>query len=199
MSRLTPLDIRHVEFSRRAGGYDRREVKAFMERLALEVEDALRESQGLRKRLSATEAEVARLRNAEAELQTAVMATERIAGDLKETAKREAQLLLDDAERQRRARLADVEDGLLRSHARLGALEMQRRLFKEQFKALLQAYATALEADDDVEVEATGGALEAGGAPEAGGPPGAAYAARAGRQARTIDPEDALLDDTVRP
>ncbi|MBX3141936.1 MAG: DivIVA domain-containing protein [Trueperaceae bacterium] len=187
MSRLTPLDIRHVEFSRRAGGYDRREVKAFMERLALEVEDALRESQGLRKRLSAAEAEVARLRNAEAELQTAVMAAERIAGDLKETAKREAQLLLDDAERQRRARLADVEDGLLRSHARLEALEMQRRLFKEQFRALLQAYATALEADDDVEARPSGSVSETG--PVAPTP----------RQTRTIDPEEALLDDTVRP
>ncbi len=187
MSRLTPLDIRHVEFSRRAGGYDRREVKAFMERLALEVEDALRESQGLRKRLSATEAEVARLRNAEAELQTAVMATERMAGDLKETAKREAQLLLDDAERQRRARLADVEDGLLRSHARLEALEMQRRLFKEQFRALLQAYATALEADDSAAVRPSGTAPETD------------LAATAPHEARTIDPEEALLDDTVGP
>lgn len=187
MSRLTPLDIQHVEFSRRAGGYDRREVKAFLERLALEVEDALRESQGLRKRLAAAEAEVARLRNAEAELQTAVMAAERMAGDVKESAKREAQHLLDDAVRQRKARMADVEEGLLKSHARLEALEMQRKLFKEQFRALLQAYTTALEADDGVESDAALGTR------------GTGAAAREATTPSSLDAEAALLDDTVRP
>lgn len=177
MSRLSPIDIQHAEFARRTLGYDRREVRAFLERLSLEVEEALRDAQALRRRLADAEQEVARLRSAEAELQGAVLAAERIAGDLKETAKREAQVILDDAERQRRARLADVDGGLLRSRSELEALEQQRRLFKEQFRALLRAYLTALEADD-------------------------AQAATFDAQARgslAADAADALLDDTVRP
>jgi len=33
--RLSPIDIQHAEFPRRLGGYDRREVKAFLERLSV--------------------------------------------------------------------------------------------------------------------------------------------------------------------
>lgn len=148
MSRLSPLEILHAEFSRRAGGYDRREVRAFLERVSLEVEEALKEAQQLRRRLSESEEETARLRGAEAELQNAVMAAERIAGDLKENARREAQLIVEEAERMRRARLADVEEGLVRARAGLESALLQRRLFKEQFRALLRAYEAALEADD---------------------------------------------------
>ncbi len=167
MSRLSPIDIQHAEFSRRAGGYDRREVRAFLERLSLDVEESLRDAQALRRRLVEAEDEVARLRGAEAELQHAVMAADRIAGELKENAKREAQLVLEEAERMRSSRLADVEGGLVRARAELDRVSHQRLLFKEQFRALLRAYEVALLADDAQE------------------------------SAAMTDPEDALLDDSV--
>ena len=53
--RLSPLDILHADFSRSVGGYDRREVRAFLERLSTEVEAALREMQALRQELERAE------------------------------------------------------------------------------------------------------------------------------------------------
>jgi len=185
MSRLSPIDILHAEFRRRAGGYDRREVRAFLERLSLDVEESLREAQGLRRRLAEAEEELGRLRGAEAELQHAVMAADRIALELKENAKREAQLVLEEAERMRRSRLADVEADLVRARAELDLVDRQRLLFEAQFRALLRAYEAALNAGDS----------QAGAAPRA-------YEAALGAgdsQADTAsaDPEDALLDDSV--
>lgn len=148
MSRLTPIDIQHAEFAKRAGGYDRREVRAFLERLALEVEEALKAAQSLRRRLGEAEQEIERLRTAEAELQQVVLAAERIAVDLKENAKREAQMIVEEAERMRQARLSDVEAGLVRARGELERVTHQRRLFKEQFRGLLAAYSAALAADD---------------------------------------------------
>lgn len=146
MSRISPIEIEQVEFTRRAGGYDRREVRTFLGRLALEVEEGLKSAQALRRRLAEAEAEVERLRAAEAELQQVVMAAERIAADLKENAKREAQLILAEAERARKARLADIEDGVVAARGELERVTHQRRLFKEQFRAMLAAYSSALDA-----------------------------------------------------
>ncbi len=167
MSRLSPIDIQHAEFSRRVGGYDRGEVRAFLERLSLDVEESLREAQALRRRLAEAEEELGKLRGAEAELQNAVMVADRIALELKENAKREAQLVLEEAERMRRSRLADVEAELVRARAELDLVTRQRLLFKAQFRALLASYEAALAAGD----------------PQT--------------DAATADPEDALLDDSV--
>src|SRR5690606_33693157 len=70
--------------------------------------------------------------------------------DLKENAKREAQLVLEAAERQRRERLLGVEEGMHRARADLSRLERERALFKEQFRGLLLAYLRTLDADDGV-------------------------------------------------
>jgi len=91
--RLSPIDIQHAEFSRSVGGYDRKEVRAFLERLSVEVEAGLREAQALRQKLDQAEARMEELKAAEAELQRAVMAAERIATDMKEEAMAEAEKL----------------------------------------------------------------------------------------------------------
>ena len=52
MSRLSsPCDIQRAEFSLSVGGYDRKEVRALLERLAVEVEAGLRGAQTLRQKL----------------------------------------------------------------------------------------------------------------------------------------------------
>lgn len=192
MSRLSPIDIQHAEFSRRAGGYDRREVKAFLERVALEVEEALRGAQQLRRRLEEAEAETKRLEEAEADLQQVVLAAERIAAELKESARREAEAVLKEAEAQRAARLGGVEAELIAANAELERLRRERRLFREQFRAMLSAYATSLDATEELAEAPLQGAQSR---PEA---------ARAGVAARSPaakfdTAEGALLDDTVEP
>ncbi|MFA5551120.1 MAG: DivIVA domain-containing protein [Trueperaceae bacterium] len=149
--RLSPIDIQHAEFTRSALGYDRKEVRAFLERLAAEVEAGLRESQALRQELEAAEARMAELKAAESELQRAVMAAERVATDMKEVARREAQLLLQDAEQRKQATLRAAQRTLQETQAAVSRLELQRTLFKEQFRGLLQAYLTGLDADPPTE------------------------------------------------
>ena len=108
--RLSPLEIEHMEFPRGAGGYQRRHVRDFLERVASDVADLLRELQELQGELDASRQQVSELQAKEAELQRAVIAAERIANEIKENAKREAKLILDEAERVRERRLADLDD-----------------------------------------------------------------------------------------
>ncbi len=184
--RLSPIDIQHAEFSRRLGGYDRREVRAFLERLSLEVEESLREVQQLRQELDEMDDEVARLRDAEADLQRAVIAAERIASELKENAKREAQLMLQEADRQRRERLFGIEEGMHQARADLSRMERERSLFREQFRGMLQGYLRSLDAPEPAATKA----------PSDGRRPSEAQG-QARREGGA--PSDALLDDTVKP
>lgn len=166
--KLTPLDIQHMEFPTGLNGYPKKQVKEFLERVAGELEDALRENQNLRDEMKKREAQISDLQASEAELKRVVIAAERIANEIRENAKREAELaiqdgdqrrrqalsdaetrsdkMLSDAERKRQEILDDAENRVREARAELLRLEREQRLFREQFRALLQAFARNLEA-----------------------------------------------------
>lgn len=166
--RLSPLDIEHMEFPRSAAGYHRGHVREFLQRVAADAEEMLREMQTLRAKLEESERRVDELQTAEAELQRAVIAAERIGNELKENARREAQLVLQEAERLRERRVADIEGSVHRARIELDRLERDRNLFREQFRGLLEAYLRSLDATSEVTIER-----------------------------ETVDPAAALLDDAV--
>lgn len=143
---MSPLEIEHMEFPRGASGYQRKHVRDFLERVGEEVADLLREMQGLQSELDSAKQQVSDLQAKEAELQRAVIAAERIANEIKENAKREAKLILDEAERLRERRVADLDGEVNRTRAELDRLIRERGLFREQFRGLLQAYTRSLEA-----------------------------------------------------
>lgn len=152
--RLSPIDIEHMEFPRGTGGYQKRHVRDFLERVAAEVADLLREMQAMQNELDTARSRISELQTAEAELQRAVIAAERIGNEIKENAKREAKLILDEAERLRERRVADLDGEVSRTRAELDRLLRERGLFREQFRGLLQAYMRSLEA-----IESTGSTL----------------------------------------
>lgn len=142
--RLSPLDIQHMEFQRTASGYHRRQVREFLERVALEREELLREVQTLREDLDRRDQQIAELQAAEAELQRAIIAAERIGNEIKENAKKEAQLVLQEADRLKQERLYGAETRLRTANAELARVERETSLFREQFRGMLQAYMRSL-------------------------------------------------------
>lgn len=148
--RLSPIDIEHMEFPRGAGGYQKRHVRDFLERVAAEVAELLREMQTMQNELDAARTRVSELQTAEAELQRAVIAAERIGNEIKENAKREASMILTEAERVRDSRLSSLDSLVDRSRADLDRMARERSLFREQFKGLLNAYLRSLEATAEV-------------------------------------------------
>jgi len=143
--RLSPLEIEHMEFPRGAGGYQRKHVRDFLVRVSGHVEELLREIQGLQEQLETAQERISQLQTAEAELQRAVIAAERIGNEIKENAKREAKLILDEAERVRDRRLGDLDGQVQQTRAEIDRLLRDRTLFREQFRGLLAAYLRSLE------------------------------------------------------
>lgn len=132
--RLTPLDIQHMEFERSVSGYKRTQVRAFLERVAGEREDLLKEVQTLRDRLAEKDQRIEALQEAESDLRQAVISAERVANQIRENARQEAALIVREA-----------EAGLHSSRAELARLQGLRESFREQFRGMLHAFERSLD------------------------------------------------------
>lgn len=122
---ITPVEIRHVQLRRGAIGYRRRGVDQLLEQVAGDFEQVWRERADLVDRLEELQAEVDRHRELEALLRSTLVSAERASHDLKEQARREADLTLNEAHAQARSVLREAiaeKQALMRDAHRIRAL-----------------------------------------------------------------------------
>jgi cell division initiation protein len=143
--KLSPLDIEHMEFATSVGGYGKRQVREFLERVSQQLEETLRENQSLRDELKKRDERIAELQVGEVELKRAVIAAERIANEIKENAKHEASLILREADGQRTGMMREADTRLRAARAELARLEREQQIFREQFRGLLKAFERSLD------------------------------------------------------
>jgi cell division initiation protein len=95
---LTPVEIRHIEM-RRAWfrGYRRKPVEQLLEEIASSFEEVWRERADLSDQLEELETETAKHRELETLLRTTLVSAERAAQDMKEQARRESDLIVQEA------------------------------------------------------------------------------------------------------
>jgi cell division initiation protein len=96
--RITPLDIRNHIFPRTIGGYARDEVDAFLDMVSDDYEALLREAQALRESVIRLEVQVEGLSSNEAILQETLITAQKLSEDLKQTAVKEAETTIGEAE-----------------------------------------------------------------------------------------------------
>ncbi|MCD6379711.1 DivIVA domain-containing protein [bacterium] len=111
--RITPLDIRKQEFKKSMRGFDPDEVYAFLNTVAEEYEIALSDNKGLREHIVNLKERLAEFKGMETNLRNTLLTAEKLTADAKENAKREAELILREAEVE-----AERASENIRSHAR---------------------------------------------------------------------------------
>jgi cell division initiation protein len=154
--KLSPLDVQHHEFSTAMRGYDKAQVRDFLEQAASALEDLARENQTLKTDLAKRDSLIEELRAGESDLRRAVISAERLGSELKERAQQDAERLLQDARGERLVILRDAEGQLRELKAEFARTEREHRLFREQFRGMLRAYERSLESVPDVlQTEAT--------------------------------------------
>lgn len=134
---LTPVETRHLSFGRRLFGYRRASVDAALTDVADSFEDVWRDRADLADKVEHLEAEIVRYKELEALLRATLISAERAGQELKEQARREAELVLSEAHAEARSVIRRAHG----EHARL--LSETRRL-----KALLRAALTSVEEAD---------------------------------------------------
>jgi len=110
---LTPVEIRHIKLSRSLFGYNRGAVDELLDDIVESFEQVWRERADLADKIERVEEDLVRYRELETLLRTTLVSAERASQDLKEQARRETQVMLDEAHaesrRIRREATADLE------------------------------------------------------------------------------------------
>ena len=101
---LTPVEIRHLTPPRSPlGGYRARATEALFDEIAASFEDVWRERADLADRVEQLEADLVRFRELESLLRTTLVSAEQASAQMKEQARREAELILSEAHAEARA------------------------------------------------------------------------------------------------
>ncbi len=144
--KLNPLDVEHTEFRNTFNGYHKQQVREFLQKVAAGLESLNKENQQLREDIGRREKRIDELQQAEMELKRAVIAAERIGTEMKQNAKREAELVLREAEHLKEDMIRDAEGRLKEARYELARLEKEYQLFREQFRGTLHAFERSLDA-----------------------------------------------------
>jgi len=142
---LTPVEIRHMTPGRSLFGYNAGATDRLLADVAASFEDVWRERADLADKVEQLEADLVRYRELEALLRTTLVSAERASAELKEQARREAELILTEAHAEARA----VQRKALAENERLAA---DSRRLREQLRSAL----AAVDAPDASESEASG-------------------------------------------
>ena len=94
---LTPVEIRHLHPSTGFMGYNRGATDRLLVEIAESFEDVWRERADLADKVEQLEADLVRFRELEALLRTTLVSAERARREMKEQARREADLILGEA------------------------------------------------------------------------------------------------------
>ncbi len=143
---LSANDIRSAEFSKSLRGYDADEVRAFLAGAADQVEQLERERAAAEERLRGLRDEVERYRSMDQGLRDTLLAVRSSSEETRESAKREAELLLREAELTSEGLLAEGRAKLRKLLDELEALKIQKRTFVTRMRHLLESQREMLEA-----------------------------------------------------
>jgi cell division initiation protein len=136
---LTPLDIHNQEFRRVLRGYSEDEVDDFLDRVVADFETLLKENAQLRQEVDELKARVEQYRQLENTLHNALIVAQETAEEVKQSARKEAQLIIREAEEEaaRIQRLA--EQRVQEAEERLVALHREITAFRAQIRSQLEA------------------------------------------------------------
>jgi cell division initiation protein len=143
--KITPLDIRQKRFEASFRGFTRREVEAFLELVAAEFEEVVKENIQLKEELKRTQARLEQHVEREHTLQETMVTAQRISEDLKGSAKKEAEIIVAGAEQQAEKIVQNAHAKLVQVVDDINELKRQRVQFESQVRSVIDAHSKLLE------------------------------------------------------
>lgn len=148
--RITPHDIRQQQFTiKMIKGFDPGEVEAFLDDVANDYEALLKEVTLLKEQLTAQEERSRGLVEREKILQDTLVTTQRLTEEMKASAKREADLVVREAELRGEKMLEDARAEEAEIRAEIQSLRRMRRQVVEEVTSTLERYQRLLAAEID--------------------------------------------------
>ena len=161
--RLTPLDIREQQFRRVMRGEDPEEVATFLASVATEFENLLSENKELRQRLIDLEEKLNEYRNMEKALRDTLLTAERVMTESKESAQREAALIVREAENAAQRATARISHDVSQVRYELSEMRRMKDAYLGRLRWLARSHIEMIEgqAQEFAEVDAALGPMAA--------------------------------------
>lgn len=143
--KITPLDIRQKQFRTSFRGHDRKEVEAFLDIIASEFEEIIKENIAHKDDLKRQQQKLAEYRERERTLQETMVTAQRISEDMKAAAKKESEIILSEAELQAEKVVQNAHQRLVQIVEDINELKRQRTQFETQLSGIIEGHLKLLE------------------------------------------------------
>jgi cell division initiation protein len=138
--RVSPLDIQQKRFHVAFRGYDRTDVEMFLDLVRDELETLVREVTALREFRQTYDHRLAELTEREETVKNTMFMTQKLMEDQKENARKEAALIVKDAEVRGLHLLANAQDEKAKLEAQLQELKRQKHHFLQDLKKVIEMH-----------------------------------------------------------
>jgi cell division initiation protein len=147
--KITPLDIQQQQFKGKFfRGLDSEDVDAFLQMVAGEMEDLVRENTDLKEQARRISADMDDMKQRETDLRTTMLAAQKITEEMKANSQKEANLLISEAELKAEQILADAERRLAELKNQIQELRREKLQFESALKSLLDTHYKLLALDE---------------------------------------------------
>ena len=143
--KITPLDIQQQKFRVRFRGFDMVEVDNFLDLLANEFEELIKENHQLREEDRRKSARINELEAEEKELRNTLVSAQRITEEMKNNARREGELIIEEAKGNAQRIFDSIQAQALQVEAEINQLKRQRVQFEASLKAIIEMHLKMLE------------------------------------------------------
>lgn len=142
--KMTPLDIQQQRFRTRLRGYDPREVDTFLEQTADAFEMLERQAQQLQEESRRLALQVKGYRQREETFKRAIINSQEVMEQMKENARRQAELIVAEAEVQAEKMLNHAHNRLAQLHEDIGELKRRRVQVEMEITTVVESHAKLL-------------------------------------------------------
>ena len=148
--KISPLDIQQQQFKGKMfGGLDPEDVDAFLQLVAGELEDLIRENTELKEQARRVASDMEEMKEKEVTLRETMLAAQRITEEMKANSQKEATLLISEAELKADAILADANRKLADLNSQVQDLRREKMQFETALKSLLDTHYKMLSMNDE--------------------------------------------------
>lgn len=136
---ITPMDIHNKEFETGFRGYDKEAVNAFMAELVHDYETLYRDNREMTDKIEQLEKRIAQYEKMEATMNDALVLAQETGENVKNSARKEADLIIQEAEQQRRQIIAEAERQLREGCKKYAVIRNEVAVFKARMESLLNS------------------------------------------------------------
>ncbi len=138
--KISPIDIRESRFKTAFKGYDRKDVESFLIMVARDFENLLIENNELKETIKQLNNQIEEFKTRESSLRETVIAAQKVTEEMKESAKKEADIILSRAEFQAEKIVENANRRVTELLKDISELKRQKVEFISRLNALLESH-----------------------------------------------------------